>query len=529
MKNVSHAEWRWVAIASCLLIFLARLPYLTGYIAQTDELRFADITVAPADNLSYLAKMQQGYAGSWLFQLPYTAEPHEGVPNYFFYLFLGHVARWTGLSIPLVFHLAAIMCGLLLLLVMYYFIAQGRFEVRERRYSFALAGFSSGLGWLMMGLGELLSTDLTVPESNTFFTLMNCPHFAFSQSLVLIIFLAYVVAPHAWTTRTLVSSVAGMLLTLIHPFMLYVVFASLGLYSLWMWKREGSLPRQIVIQGSINLLAIAPLVWMMYHANYSNPVIRAFQEQTITASPHPIYYLTGYGLLLPVAIIGIVQTCRRASPPILQLLVCWVLVAATGLYLPLSFQRRFSAGLHLPLVIFAGIALLDFLRTRVQGAQARRWARAYLLATYPTNLVLIILFAGGAALKAEQIYLSADEDRALAWIASQAEPGSVVLSSTELGAFVPAKGNMRSVSGHDFETLRAEEVKAAVKRFYSPEIPTAARTEMLCHWHVDYIVVGPRERALGASALSLDVPVVSREVFGEVEVFSIDPSKSTCL
>ena len=61
--------------------------------------------------MSYLAKMRQGYDGVWAAQLPYAIEAHPGIPLlYLFYTLLGRVSRWTGLSLPLLYHTARVVC-----------------------------------------------------------------------------------------------------------------------------------------------------------------------------------------------------------------------------------------------------------------------------------------------------------------------------------------------------------------------------------------------------------------------------------
>lgn len=518
MTRISRQEWLWVGLASLMFVLLAKLPYFVGYLVETDELQFAGVTLAPVDSLSYLAKMQQGFAGRWTFQLPYTAESHEGAPVYLYYLFLGHVVRWIGLSVPLVYHLAGIISGLALLLTAYYFICQMIDTLTERRYLFALLGFSSGFGWLMIGFGELLSTDLTVPESNTFFTLMHCPHFSLSQTLILVIVLSFASGKGSWKRRTVIGTAACILLVLVQPFMLFVVFGTLGLYGLAVWKRDQRMPLRLIVQGSTSLLVILPVLIMSYRAIYDNPAMREWTEQSVSTSPLVFFYLTGYGLILPMAIFGMIWAVRRRTDADLML-VCWILVAVVGLYLPFSFQRRLSQGLHFPLAVLAGIGALRFGMSRFSVSKARLWARLYLLATYPTNLVLIVLFSGGAVLHHSQLFISADERMALDWITSQPERNIVVLSSTELGSLLPAFAPLRVVSGHDFETLNAEAVKAAVRQFYASDSLPQVRAELVRQWLVDYVLVGPRERELGIVTLSAEDGVVPVGTFGEVEVF----------
>jgi len=105
---VSTAEWRWVIAISGLLVALTMAPYawaLARNQSATDW-QFMGMLSNPLDGATYLSKMEQGRAGSWLFQLRYTPEKHDGAVFHMFYLFLGHMARVLGLSSLVMYHLA---------------------------------------------------------------------------------------------------------------------------------------------------------------------------------------------------------------------------------------------------------------------------------------------------------------------------------------------------------------------------------------------------------------------------------------
>ena len=61
--------------------------------------------------------MKQGAEGLWLFQLPYTSEAHTPTIFYLFHLLLGKISALTGLSTPLVYHLARLLFDAILLAV----------------------------------------------------------------------------------------------------------------------------------------------------------------------------------------------------------------------------------------------------------------------------------------------------------------------------------------------------------------------------------------------------------------------------
>ena len=88
------------------------LPYIVGWLSSNNEVFFTGFIANPLDSFSYLAKMRQGYDGLWLFSLPFSSQTSTPVFLFEYYLFLGHVARWLGLSLIFVFHATRIINSL---------------------------------------------------------------------------------------------------------------------------------------------------------------------------------------------------------------------------------------------------------------------------------------------------------------------------------------------------------------------------------------------------------------------------------
>ena len=124
---MERGEWRWVVSVVLALVLVSGLPYLFAWAVTPPRAHFTGLVFNPLDGNSYIAKMRQGLEGSWLFHLPYTPEPHRGVPVYLFYLALGHVARWTGLPLLAVYHTARVAGGVALLLTLTF----GTYAVRK--------------------------------------------------------------------------------------------------------------------------------------------------------------------------------------------------------------------------------------------------------------------------------------------------------------------------------------------------------------------------------------------------------------
>src|SRR5574341_1545843 len=111
-RTIEAYEWRWVYITGGLLLIVLSLPFLWAYATAVPDRIFMGILVNPIDGMSYQAKMLQGYNGSWLFELPYTPEPHTGVFVYTFYVGLGHLARLLNVEPILVFHVVRLVGGM---------------------------------------------------------------------------------------------------------------------------------------------------------------------------------------------------------------------------------------------------------------------------------------------------------------------------------------------------------------------------------------------------------------------------------
>jgi len=77
-----------------------------------------------------------------------------------------------------------------------------------------------------------------------------------------------------------------------------------------------------------------------------------------------------------------------------------------------------------------------------------------------------------------------------------------VLTSPEMGLFIPAWSGRRVVYGHPFETVDAERTKARVTKFFAAATSDAERESLLREWRAAFVFVGPRERAIGVCCIA---------------------------
>jgi hypothetical protein len=146
---------RWALGFAALVMLLTSLPYFLGYASQGQDWRFTGFVFGVEDGNSYIAKMQAGAAGTWLFRTPYSAVHQQGVVAFLPYILLGKLASPPELheKLVLIYHIFRIAAGMLAILATYDFIAYFIPGDRERRYGLILAVLGGGLGWVLLLLG----------------------------------------------------------------------------------------------------------------------------------------------------------------------------------------------------------------------------------------------------------------------------------------------------------------------------------------------------------------------------------------
>src|SRR6266705_6274265 len=101
-------EWRLPLLTGLVLAVVTAVPYLYAYAVQPHDQVFMGFFYLGDDANTYLAKMRQGWEGSWVWHNRYTTEPSTGAYLFLFWIFLGHVAAIANLPLIAVFHLARV-------------------------------------------------------------------------------------------------------------------------------------------------------------------------------------------------------------------------------------------------------------------------------------------------------------------------------------------------------------------------------------------------------------------------------------
>ncbi len=540
ISQITAKEWRWATGWSIAILFLSCVPYLIAALSAPEGWQFAGFLVNPLDGHSYMAKMQQGAEGNWLFHLTYTPEPHEGAFIFTFYLALGHIAALTGLPKILIFHLARLLAGFGLLLTAFRFIGRLMPCAAERRLAFVFILSASGLGWLGAIFGAF-PIDLWVPEAFVPYSLYANPHFPLAMMLMLIIFDQILLSfesqisgyelmqvPKSETLKpnpnsklqTPKSILAALALAMILPFALLTVWAILVIFlgRLFMVRRRLPLTQIWPTLGVV--FFSAPVIFYQYWVSTANPIMAGWGAQNITNAPKLLDFWLGYGVVGALAAVGfwrLIWPDRKNSTTGEWLVLIWAVGTVALVYFPFNLQRRLITGLHLPLCILAAIGLSRWL---VGSKLKPKYQRLITMAAVTTGalgtlLVWSVPLIGFLQPPAEspttaRFFIRDDEVAAFEWLRGRVEPDDVILASPRVGMFVPGQTGARAFYGHPFETIQAKARESQAEDFYRGQIEATSLP-------VDFIIYGPSEKALGRPKILLNYSTVFST--GEVEVY----------
>lgn len=534
----STREWLIAAGLAFVLVLSANLPYAFAYSFSQPSKVFTGVLMNPEDSNSYLAKMQEGYEGEWLYHIPFTAEEH--LPAFLggFYVLLGHLARLTSLSVIQMWHISRLISAFVMCLLVFGFMKAHIADSHTLWIAYFIALFGSGLGWAVFLFGQLywlgdMPVDFRMPEAHLFFTAMTYPHFIVGTTLLMLsVWLAKLAFDTGQFRFAVIAGLVNLALGVVYPFLIYLIVLIL----LLCWIFHSLELRRADVNGGIMILIAlalpAPLYFYYYSVLHSNIVMRAWDAQAITPSPNPIHYLLAYGVLLLLAL----PVLRRRHLAVLWL---WVLAVALLIYSPLNPQRRFVEGVQIPLTILAASGVITFYLPRLHKTNAFQnlVARPNYSVTGLDRLLVVLLVASmmlsnlyifastsvtAAFQQPDPLFRSSDEIAAVDWAGAHLPPNAVVLSAYETGSLIPTRTHLRSVIGHWAETTDFEIKYDRVNEFFGSSPDNKRRAFLLRDLGVDFVIYGDRERALGSFDPITDKSLTRVYTSARMSIFRVD-------
>lgn len=442
-----------VTFALVLLPWIAQIAFTpaghvpTGFVAGGEDYN------------TYLAKMKWGAAGNWTYPNRYTPEQTEAVPIYGFFLLLGRLADWTGLSLQWVFHLSKAALGGLALCALWVFL---RKNTGHPGIAFLLAVGASG--------GYLNSNAELFVQGHLYLSLLVFPHY-------LIDALAYVAVFHAYLARDLrpggrvaLAATGGFFISAVHPFLLALVLTVPVIYSV-LYNRPAV--KRALSLALVAAAASLPLVTLQAMAVMEAAWLNAWREQTSAAGVLlPVFLVFVYGLAGVLGWGRVPFALRKGSNE--SFWAVWLVMAALlAVFAPLPNRREFAFFLSIPLGALASVPVARFLQW-IKGAEAGEWSKK---GAALAVLALGVWHAAGvygslaAPVSKEYTelphYLPVEYLDGLAWLDARAKEGDVAMTLPETGNFIPAWSlKVRPYVGHPSETLGYQEKKAKAGAFF---------------------------------------------------------------
>jgi hypothetical protein len=514
-----------ILLISAAAAALTLLPYLLAARLAPAGTRFAGFLINPIDGFSYLSKMNQGADGSWLFTLPYTAQPGPGALLYVYHLFLGHLSDWSSLPLLTVYHAARMLAAGGAFALAYLFLDWTVADRSAVRFGWILTLLGSGFGWITTLAFNHPVSDMLIPESIPFLASLSNAHFPLALLATLAVCLAVAAPSMQRWLRLATAAFSGFVLGAVLPFSAVVPLVVLGLwvgYQRIAIRARSSLSRKRAWQLDnllpylAFLLFLAPWVLYDFWLSRAHPVLAAWNAQNQTPSPPPWDYALGFGVILLLAIIGML----RAKPvrSVMALLLIWVGAGSLLLYAPLAFQRRLSLGLFFPLSALAACGLM-WLHQR--GYSFSRLALAAVALALPSNVLVVGASVLGVVKGDRELVHTESELSAFTWLDEHAPPNSLVLASARIGNRLPAFADVNVLYGHPFETPNADQALDLVESLYRSS-SAASELEPLRVLGVDYVFYGIDERELGHPGWLEALNQVAS--FDDVEIYQVpDP------
>jgi hypothetical protein len=454
--RASTANWRLPVLLGAILAIVTAVPYLYAYLAEPRGEVFMGFIFLGDDANTYLAKMREGWEGALAWTNRYTTESSPPAYLFLFWLALGRLAALLHLPLLLTFHLARIAGAFALITAAWLFIQRFIEDQRTQKFAIFFLAFGLGFGYVVQALGHPVvlgqksdTLDWRMPELSAFYSILALPHFTWS---VVFQALGVVLTLRAAEKGSLRAGVLGGLAWLgqasIHPQMPILMGGAIAAALL---LRPVS--RRGYVATTIALAIPAPYVAYSYLAFVGNPeVLRWTFHSKNGVAPDLFSMVFALAPQLLLAVPGAWLSARRRTRGDLFLLA-WIAGMLAILVLPNpagDLRRRFFDGIYLLLAVLAAYGLYGVVLPWIHSVKARNLV-PFAWVAYSTVGSWFLVLAPIANAADSQYAVTVSQYSALAWL--DAHPAGVVLSSPQMGLYVPAYTPDTVYVGHYDETF----------------------------------------------------------------------------
>jgi hypothetical protein len=492
------------------VLAITLLPYVWGALTCPPNQRFLGLIGEYGnDQAFYLGwGARQAQSGHILFEDKYNGATDRRLVFNTLWLAMGWAARCTGASIFTVFHVERVVFAALLLVLAERMAARFIESGPWRCAAVLLVAASSGFGALLPQAWGLDTPDLWIVESNVFLTMLGEVVLPAATALLLLT----LHSAHATFVANAGSAVRTGLLTAllgtVYPYAVISMYCILAGVAVWRMLEGQPIGQTARAYATIVCLSLPVVVYDGYLV-LTDPKLTT--GQALYASPNPLAYLLGLGVVAFLAVPAALKAARDGGPD--RFLVVWAGVTLVQIYLPrwlVPFQMQLILGIQVPLAIL-GARSLAALWTRVaqRSSRHRLGMAAAIAAVLALSLTTSIHHLRGVFERLERHtlpeYLDRDVEVAIQWLAAHAAEQAVVVSATQIAPFIPVLADTRMYTG-DYEAPTADfaRKRALVERALGG-MGADGRTalEFLRAERIDYVFYDrDLERVVGSAARS---------------------------
>ncbi len=502
-----HLEKQFVFLLSLAAILFNLLPFIYQHYNSPPDKTYVGSYSVILDKPTYLSEMGQGREGSWKIINKYTTEPQEKAFIYPLYVAMGHLAKIAGISLETVFLAGRFVFGIILLVIVIYFIRYFVLNENQRKLAYFFALFSSGLGWITLN-GK--SIDSWIPDAMPMVKFSYFPHFMLANILLLaVILLVYRSFEKENSGKFfIIGGILSFFLNIVLPFtsvLLYFLIAAL-LVILFFKNR-------ITIKNNLaNILIFfiisLPSFLYMYWLGTTNPIWSVIEKQNILPTPSLINLITGYGIILIFSFYGLLTLCRKDKIKCLFFSI-WILSVLILAYIPpwiYPMQRRFlETAFYVPLAITASFGIkgiYQYLKQKQIKDLKLKFISFFVMFIVPFLLIGNIQNWFQFKYMVNQtndprIYLSNKNIEATKWLKQNSPQESIVLSSFYNGNVIPYYADRFVYVGHGPMTINFEEKFKESENFYSGNFSVNEVSDFLKNRKINYVFYSDEEKRMG--------------------------------
>lgn len=487
-----------------LLIFLIFqiFPYLYGFIIQGPDKVFSGFIMRWNDNNTYLAKMEQGFNGNWMFTFDYALEPHDSAFIYPLYLGLGHLIRIFHLDYLFTFHFLRILAGILMFFSLYRYISTSFKNTPTRTKQIMLFAVltGTGLSWSSLYFIDDFTSMLEAFPHNASFANI---HFPLTLACIFFIFTPFkegTLKWHHYLTYFLLSAVCGF----ISSFAVVVLITILALIVLFRWINHLPLKQHfwtLIFVGNGGGWIILYQLWIMH----TKPDFILWASQNIIGKISFANFSLSFFPYVIIVIFAIIYFFKKFATfaPEKYSLYAWAIAIPLMLLIPSVISTRFLIGGFTPFVLVS----FDYILS-----EQFKWEALFLKISSLTSIALITLELGILLLIVQNqrsmdfasTFIPQDVYQAYQWIDTNLPERSYILTEHYNGNYFPRFTNAIPTLGHWCETPHAYDQDQLVRAYFSGDTSLTQLKTL----GVQYIFYGPGEQELGNTFSTTNLNII---------------------